>query len=273
MMSTQQPPLQQRSGEISQRQQILANVGSFPNNSVGISMLRQSIVSVPTIGTNFASWLNAHFDRRYQDFSRCILNFMKTNSSRATTLIFNCHKHKRLSDSATATFPGVRSSNIGFINLDRSSQPVTIGTNHSCAYSVKHIPCCFIPVEPKNLLKAQGANPVLLTDHLPDGLKPQPQRNTRILEDSARCRGNPIAATFALVLSILSYPIFFVTTMRAYKPFSPPYFVKIFPASFFSYEAFRKLKHCIGKIFHGPYILHVGPIVVNRISIFLLFEF
>ena len=156
---------------------------------------------------------------------------------------------------------------MGLINLHRAYQAIATRTHHSRTQSVKHSPCCLIPVEPQNSLKSQSAYSLLLADNMPDSQKPQTQRNTRILKDSSCCNRDPISTILALILSVLPYPIFSMITVWTDKSFWPSHLTKIFSARLFTIKKFLELKHSLRVILHSPRILHLGAVVVKRIAL------
>src|SRR3989338_5309697 len=267
LMSSLQPTLQQRNSQISQRQQIVSNIGRFTNNRMFESRIRQLLISFPTIRANFTFGLDTIFNRRYQALSRSIFNFMQTDAARAFISIFDRHNNQRFAFGATPAFSRSFTSYISFINLHRTLQPITARTNHRNSQFMEQSPCCFVSVQSQNLLQPKGAHSMLLADNLPYRSKPYTQGYSRVFKNCASRNRGSIFTMAASVKPATHTPAFSLIATRADKPFRPTKLINIFATTIFSRKTFFKLKHSLGIGIHGPSILHIVVRSVNRITI------
>ena len=268
LMRSNQPSLQQRSHMIGQRQQIFTNFGRLSNNRTGVTTGGQAIISFPAISTDLTFGLNTLFDRWNQTGSRSALDLMETDAAGTTIPILNRHKHKRFASSPTTSFARSRATNIGFINLHRVNQLITARTNHRLTQFMHHQPCCLITLQSQNSFQSQGADSILLTDYLPDSFEPHSQGKVGILENRSSRNRNSIFALPTMKLPSVRFPSFFVTATRTNKSFWPSKLIQIFSTRFFRSKVLFKFKHRLRIVFHRPYILHLGSVGVNWISLF-----
>jgi len=88
-----------------------------------------------------------------------------------------------------------RATNIGFINLDRTRQPVTARPDHGAAQLVQPGPGSFVAAKPQFPLEAERTDSILLAGDEPHRQKPHPQRLTGTLEDRPGGERYPFAAS------------------------------------------------------------------------------
>ena len=151
----------------------------------------------------------------------------------------------------------LQSAQVGFIDLHYPGQPITPRSDHRPTELVKPSPSLFVTPQAQHPLHAQGAGAVLLGDHPPHGLKPQPQWATCVLENRPSCDRGLMTASSTLQQHPAQRPILFTTTARTPKPIGPPEAEQILPTSFLCGKTGFKLRQLPRVIFHSGAILHL----------------
>jgi len=125
---------------------------------------------------------------------------------------------------------------------------------------VKPSPGLFVTPQAQHPLHDQGAGAVLLGDHAPRGLEPQPQWATCVLENRPgydRGLMTDDRTPAYLQQHPAQRPILFTTTARTPKPIGPPEAEQILPTSFLCGKTGFKLRQLPRVIFHSGAILHL----------------
>src|SRR6266481_5201448 len=99
--------------------------------------------------------------------------------------------------------PLLQTTQIAFVHLDPAGEQIAPRPHHGAAQFMQPRPGRLIALQPQHSLQPQRADTVLLTDHPPYGLKPQPQRSAGVLKNRPR-RHRGLMST--------------VTTAQQYRP-------------------------------------------------------
>ena len=219
---------------------------------MGIAMGFQAGVSFPTICNNGAAWFNSLKDKRTEDYRRSVRNSEHTNPANGFPIFFGSNGNqsflKRLPPSNTF----FKSSQIGFIDLDTTSQSIPAGSNHGSPDFMKPSPCRFITAKAKNTLQTKGTRTVFLRNDPPDCSEPDHQRFSCAFENGSSYNRHLTITGRALVEHLPNRPRFFSSTDRAPETFWPPQLKQIFSAFLFRGKSLFKLSKCTGIIFHAP---------------------
>ena len=110
---------------------------------------------------------------------------------------------------------------IGLINLHGARQAVAAGANYRPAQLMQHGPRRLVTSQPQDALQTKGADAVLLAGNLPDGAKPDRQRQMAVLKDGSG-RDRHLVAAMAAKPAIAPYrPSFGSRTARAHPARGP----------------------------------------------------
>jgi hypothetical protein len=250
LMCAQQPTFEQRNNSVNQGQQILTNVGFFPDDVVVISQTLQLAVAAPAIGSHHSTWFDTLLDRSFQTLCRGIDHSVKADSPDAVTVLLGCDKHQCLARRTAATFPWPLSTEVRFIDFYHARETVSPRPYHGVAQFVQPCPRGSVTTKAQGFLQAQRADSVFLVRYVPHCPEPQQQWFARILEDST-CRYRSLEVTvLAMVQSSLSLPRMLVLATGAAKTIRPSKLKKIVSTRLFGIKSLFKFQQCSRVIFH-----------------------
>ena len=200
-----------------------------------IAQTRQIIISPPIICLNNASWFDHGLDKSSEAFSRSVSQMLKANPPHSfRRFIFNADSDQRLAFSAPTAFATLTPSNVRFVHLNATTEPITPRPHHRSSQLVQPLPRSFIATRLKNTGQPKGVGTIFLGGDMPHHSKPQAQRFVGSVENSTgRYRFlNPALAT--MPQTTLCSPCFVGTTIWAYKTIRPTQIGQIIQASHLS---------------------------------------
>jgi len=230
LMCSLQPPLQQRSHPIHQRQQVLPDVSGLTGNEVLVALGGQSSITTPAISANYTTRLHTLLYSRYQTRRRRIRYPSKADTPNVVVFIFNCNKNQRLTSCAATSFPRPFASNKSFVYLHSTRQTITARAYHGSAKLMKPYPYRFVSLEPQNSLESYGTNTVFLADYVPHCPEPQLQRFPRILKYSSCSHRGFVSTAHAVEQFSFGQPSLMMVATRTSKTIGPSQFEYILPA-------------------------------------------
>ena len=107
LMRAQEPPFEQSSCPVTERQQIVTHLSFFMHYFMNVAQTVQAIVPLPSIGTNLASWLHGLLNSLLQAFRRSIRDLSKPNPSDSRAIQLSCNHDQRLPCRSTPPFPSL----------------------------------------------------------------------------------------------------------------------------------------------------------------------
>ena len=195
---------------------------------------RELIVSQPIVCYNNAPWGDRCLNKRPKAFCRCIGHVLETNSPNSIGwLIFHGDSNQSFSFCPSSSFAFSTSTDVGFVNLNITRDPISSWSYHSPSQFVQPYPRCFITTWTNHTLKPKRISSVFLIGNMPHHLEPQIQWFSSAMKNCTSSYGGLEVTYPAMPQSTACLPCLFRTTLRAYKTFRPPQFIHIFKASGF----------------------------------------
>ncbi len=201
---------------------------------MAIAFCKKTAVTLPPIGNYGTTRRNRVLNESFQRNRTHVRESSHTNSPDSfKVLVFNSDPHGDFSRCSTAAFSWfLFPSNVGFIDLHRSCQPVTARPHHRTAKLVKPLPSCLVAPKSKRSLQAKGVGTILLAGYMPHRPKPKGQGTSNAVKNSACCHRCLPVAYPAMPESTGCRPRIAITTLRANKPIRPAQFSQVPEAVF-----------------------------------------
>ena len=150
-----------------------------------IAQTRQIIISPPIICLNNASWFDHGLDKSSEAFSRSVSQMLKANPPHSfRRFIFNADSDQRLAFSAPTAFATLTPSNVRFVHLNATTEPITPQPHHRSSQLVQPLPRSFIATRLKNTGQPKGVGTIFLGGDMSHHSKPQAQRFVGSVENS-----------------------------------------------------------------------------------------
>jgi hypothetical protein len=250
LVSSQEPPFQQRNNSVSKRQKVLAYRRILADHIMSISEPIQSAVSGPVIGPNYTARHHHSLDCFTQALCRSIRYAAKTNASNPVPVLLGRDQHQNLSSGPATTLTRFTAANIGFINFHGTSKVIPARADHGATQLMQPGPRGTIAPKPQNTLKAQCTDPRLLIDYVPHRLKPKFQRFPGILKNGPCSYGGLKITRSASIQTTVHDPKSFKTTPWTSKTFRPSQSRQIIDTGLFRGKFFFKFLHSSGIFLH-----------------------
>ena len=137
---------------------------------------RELIVSQPIVCWNNAPWGDRCLNKRLKAFCRCIGHVLETNSPNSIGwLIFHGDSNQSFSFYPSSSFAFSTSTDVSFVNLNFTRNPISSWSYHSPSQFVQPYPRCFITTWTNHTLKPKRIGSVYLIGNMPHHLEPQIQ--------------------------------------------------------------------------------------------------
>jgi hypothetical protein len=164
LVSADQPSLEQRGDEVDARHDFVRWVGAAAEDRdlMLVTGRRQSGITPPAVGVNHRPALHSALDEGKQAICRDISDLLKADAAKPPAVLLDCYGDDGLALGFSASCALFRTTNIGFINLDRTRQQVPARADHGAAQLVQPGPGSFVASKPQFPLEAERTNPVLL---------------------------------------------------------------------------------------------------------------
>ena len=134
---------------------------------------------------NNASWFDHGLDKSSEAFSRSVSQMLKANPPHSfRRFIFNADSDQRLAFSAPTAFATLTPSNVRFVHLNATTEPITPQPHHRSSQLVQPLPRSFIATRLKNTGQPKGVGTIFLGGDMPHHSKPQAQRFVGSVENS-----------------------------------------------------------------------------------------
>ena len=203
---------------------------------------RQSRVGAQTICLNGASVVNYISNETLKSCPTQVRDMPQSDAPNSVMLYLDGNHHNRLFDRFAAFGAVFLPSNIAFVNLHASTQPIPAGTHHRPAKLLKLGPGRRVAFQIQYSLEPERVGPVLLSGQLPHRQEPNLQRLARALEK--RSRGQPrlrmtVWAQQYITSCMPRLPRF--PTVAAEKSVAPSQALKVALAVFFIAKELMKL--------------------------------
>ena len=114
------------------------------------------------------SWLG----QILRGFSRSVSQMLKANPPHRR-FIFNADSDQRLAFSAPTAFATLTPSNVRFVHLNATTEPITPQPHHRSSQLVQPLPRSFIATRLKNTGQPKGVGTIFLGGDMPHHSKPQ----------------------------------------------------------------------------------------------------
>jgi hypothetical protein len=201
LMYTKPPPIKLGCDTMDTRHDNVGRVSASPyiDRDMTIAQFAESAVASPSIASDFRSFFHAFGYEAMKAVRRNVWNNGHAYPAHAPASNFHRDRNDRFSPSPPPAHPCCNATDIGFINLNRSGQPVPPRTNHCPAQFVEPIPGRIIAPNTKNPLQSQSAGSIFLTGYKPHGEKPGAQRFMCAMKQSSRSNGRLSLAFHAQV--------------------------------------------------------------------------
>jgi hypothetical protein len=254
LMRSQQPAFQQRSGPVSQGQQVFSSLGGFPDHRMDVSQGSQLTIASPIVCAHHAAWLHGCLDRSRETLCRSIGHATQPDSPETTFVFLGGDHHQSLARGAATALTRLFAANVGFINLNGTGQPVTAWPHHGYPKFLQPDPSSFIAWQAQNPLQSQRTDTIFLAGNMPNGSKPQPQWLPGVLEDGSRGDRDLRIALATAIQASLGLPGFIIATSRTRKPRRPPQLKQLSTAGLFRSKPLFEFQDGSGIIFnfHQP---------------------
>jgi len=137
----QEPPFKQSCNLVTARKHVVTDVGVFTHYFMNVAPIIQTILPIPSIGMNLASWLHDSLNGIFQTFCRSIWNLVKPNPSYFRINPLSCNHNECFSCGSTTPFSGLFASEGRFIDFSNSRKPVSSWPDHCSSKFVQPCPC------------------------------------------------------------------------------------------------------------------------------------
>ena len=260
LMCSHEPSLQERYYTMNTGEQIRWRLPSFTEVDylMPISQSLQIRITGPGIRHHGTAGLNRCRDKRVQTGRRCIRDLFHAHSSDFGSILLGSNDNQCLILDLSAPQPLFKTTDIGFINFYRATEPIPARPDHRTTQFMKPRPRSFITPQPENPLQTQCACTALLAGNPPDRPEPKEQGRPATLKNSTAGNRSLITACSALNKTRPNRPPFASLTSRTAKPVRPAQFQQIAAASFFCRKSGFKFKKVLGVVFPTPLFYILG---------------
>jgi len=228
----------------------------FPNRTarnfsynMTIAFLLYRSVSFPPICFHFTSRLNIVLFKRNQVFFRSIRNASEANSPKLILHFFNRDNYQCLFNYLSTSAPFFFTSNIGFINFDRSMQTFSTWTYHNASKFMQPSPGCLIAAESKAIFQIFSACSCLLRYKPPHYMEPQSQWFSSILKYCSSGNRSLMSTVGTMQQIPIVFPSLSTLTTRTKKTIWPSNLENIVKAIIFCLESVNKFFKILWIIF------------------------
>src|SRR5881296_421799 len=250
LMSSKQPSLQQRSDSIGQRQKVVTQLRSFPNDRMLVAQRSKSVIAPPPVRMHFRPRFDHLLHGGLQTLASRVSHPAQTHSANASFGLLGRDDHQSFSTCSTASLSRTFSANENLIDLDHARKSVSPRADHGSSKFMQPLPSGMITAQAQNALQPQSTHAVFLIGDIPHGFKPKTQRLVRVVEQSAcRCR-NLMVALLAPEKTSLHRPSLCRLASRANKSTGPSQASNIVSAGLFGGKQVTKLKNSRRIRFH-----------------------
>ena len=174
---------------------------------MNVSLFRKRAISRPVVGPYRATRLHSPFCEGCKTLLRGVWDHSQPDSTNPiVAFVFDRNSYKSLSECTSASFTRFLTTYVGFIDLNDSTKPVTVRSNHRPSYFMKPRPCRLVAAQFQHPLDALCTCTVLLANDPPNGTKPHQQRFASSLEDRASCQRQFILARTATHQTVTHRP-------------------------------------------------------------------
>ena len=213
---------------MSDLQWFVSNTGIFALHNPIVSRRVKPVISMPTICSNCATFLDRCFDKWSQTAGGCVGHDRHSDASNSfVCFIFHGHDNQGFTLSPSTSPPGLLPAYIRLINFNNTRKPITSRPHHSRSHFMQPRPSRLVTAHTKDSFQSQGAGTVLLSSYPPDCSEPHRQRFVSILEN---CSSNyrHLVTTFRALIKYRPNQIGFLTpTAWATKSVWPSNLTKI----------------------------------------------
>jgi len=250
LVSPQQPAFQQRHNAIYPWQQILPEVTIISNNLMRVAYGGQTFITVPSISTHGTPRIDTITNSSLQAWPRRICYALKANSPNLVTRYIYHNNNQCLPCSSSASFPGFRTSDVGFIDFYSPGKTIPSRAHHGTPEFMQPTPGRMITAHTKHPLQSKRIRSIFLTCQMPDSPKPQSQGLFGILKNRI-CNNRSLKATLSTMQqSSFCPPRLSVSTMGTLKSFRPSNLKQVFAACLLRVKLFFKFQQCFWIVLH-----------------------
>ena len=219
---------------------------------MNIAFCFQAAITFPAIGKNGAARFNCLRYKTMKAFSGGVRDSVHTNSSDRFPSLFRGHYNQGLFEGLSSSNSFFKTSQVSFINLDSSRQPIPARPDHSSSDFMKPSPRRFVATKAEDTLEPETTCPILLGNNPPYGSKPDDQRLSSSLKDGSGNYGCLVSAIRTLKERISNWPSFCSAATRAPKSIRPTQTKQVRTARLLGEEAGLKFSKGAGIVFHAP---------------------
>jgi len=217
------------------------------------------------VGAHCAAWFYRCRDETMQGRPLHVRNGFEPNTTNPSTIFLDSNGNEHFILRQTPYQARFFSTPIGLIDFHDSRQTVTVRPNHGTAQLMHHHPRRLVASQPQNTLQTYGADAVLLAGHLPDGAKPDRQREMAVLKHSPGSNRHLVTA-MATEPAVASHgPSFGCRATRTTPTARPTQCRQILDARLFAGKPLLQLQQRLGIILnHNPKHYRLGSVASNR---------
>ena len=189
---------------------------------------RQSRVGAQTICLNGASVVNYISNETLKACPTQVRDMPQSDAPNSVMLYLDGNHHNRLFDRFAAFGAVFLPSNIAFVNLHASTQPIPAGTHHRPAKLLKPGPGRGVAFQIQHSLEPKRVGPILLSGQLPHRQEPDLQGFARALEKRSGSQSRlrmTVGAKQYIASSMPGFSRF--PTVAAKKPIAPSQPLKV----------------------------------------------
>jgi len=124
-------------------------------------------------------------------------------------LLLHGHCNEDLASGPSPPLPRPDASNHGFVHFNVAGKSVVCSVSNGTTEAMKHRPGRLVGTKTQKAMKRFGRHSILRCGHMPSSSEPYSEGRLCVVEDSARCSGNPALACFTPPASITHAPALF----------------------------------------------------------------
>jgi hypothetical protein len=117
-------------------------------------------------------------------------------------LLLHSHCNEDLASGPSPPLPRPDASNYGFVHFNVAGKSIVCSVSNGTTEAMKHRPGGLVGTKTQKAMKRFGRHSILRSGHMPSRSEPNGEGRLCVVEDSARCSGNPTLACFAPPTSI-----------------------------------------------------------------------
>jgi len=253
LMCPHQPPLEQRNDPVNPRHKIGWRLFSPRHDgcTMPVALFFQAAISLPAIRMNRAPWFNRVLNKSMKAFGRCVRYAFHADATDTFPVFLGGYNDQRFFFGFSTPQAFLQSSQIGFVDFDPATQPISSRPNHRTSKLMQQHPSGLVTAS-KHPFQSQSAGAVFLTGHPPHRPEPYRQRQMGILKNRPNRKRGLVATLSALQKNGSYRPVFGTCTPWTPETIRPSKSEQVFSAFFFSRKSRFKFHKCFGVIFHTP---------------------